>query len=52
MKGVFEGLLQKNGESYKLLSSMAVMIKTSAANHIILRVLLNGILPVNRIENR
>jgi hypothetical protein len=23
MKGVFEGLLQKNGESYKLLSSMA-----------------------------
>jgi hypothetical protein len=52
MKGVFESLLQKNGESYKLLSSMAVMIETSAANHMTLRVLLNGILPVNRIENR
>jgi hypothetical protein len=28
MKGVFEGLLQKNGKSYKLLFSMAVMILT------------------------
>jgi hypothetical protein len=49
MKGVFEGLLQKNGESYKLLSSMAGMTETSAARHIILKVLLNAILPVNRI---
>jgi hypothetical protein len=52
MKGLFEGLLQNNGESYKLLSSMAVMIETSAENHMTLRVLQNGILPVNRIENR
>jgi hypothetical protein len=43
MKGVFEGLLQRNGDSYKLLSSMAVMIETSAANHTTFRVLLNGI---------
>jgi hypothetical protein len=52
MKGVFEGILQKNGEGYKLFSSMAVMIKTSAENHMTLRVLLKGILPVNRIDNR
>ena len=36
MLGVFEGLLQKNGANNKLPSSMAVMIKTSAANHMIL----------------
>ena len=49
MKGVFEGLLQKNGESYKLLSSMAGMTETSAASLMILKVLLNAISPVNRI---
>jgi hypothetical protein len=49
MKGVFEGILQKNGKSYKLLSSMAGMIETTAASNMILKVLLNGILPVNRI---
>jgi hypothetical protein len=52
MKGVFECLLQKYGGSYKLLSSMAGMIKTSAASHMILKFILNGILPVNRIGNR
>ena len=49
MKGVFEGLLQKNGESYKLLSCMAGMTETSAASLMILKVLLNAISPVNRI---
>jgi hypothetical protein len=49
MKGVFEGLLQENGESYKLFSSMAVMTETSAASLMILKVLLNAISPVNRI---
>ena len=49
MKGVFEGLLQKNGESYKLLSRMAGMTETSAASLMILKVLLNAISPVNRI---
>jgi hypothetical protein len=33
MKGIFEGLLQKNRKSYKLLFSMAGMTETSAANH-------------------
>jgi hypothetical protein len=51
MKGVLECLSQKNGGSYKLLStcSMAGMIETSAASHIIFKVLLNGFLPLNRI---
>ena len=49
MIGVFEGLLQKNGESYKLLSCMAGMTETSAASLMILKVLLNAISPVNRI---
>ena len=49
MKGVFEGLLQKNGESYKLLSRMAEVTETSAASLMILKVLLNAISPVNRI---
>ena len=48
MKGLFEGLLQKNRKSYKLLFSMAGMTETSAANHMVLRILINGILPVNR----
>jgi hypothetical protein len=48
MKGVFEGILQKNGKSYKLLSSLVGMTETSAASHMIFKVLLNGILPVNR----
>ena len=52
MKGVFECLSQKYGGSYKLLSSMAGMIETSAAIHMILEFILNGILPVNQIENR
>jgi hypothetical protein len=39
MKGVFEGLSQKNGESYKLLSRMAGMTKTLAASLMILKVL-------------
>jgi hypothetical protein len=46
MKGLFEFFLQKNGESYKILSSMAGMIETSAANHMIFRFLLNGIFPM------
>jgi hypothetical protein len=50
MKGVFEFLSQKYGGSYKLLSSMAEMIETSAASHMIFKFILNGILPVNRIE--
>jgi hypothetical protein len=52
MKGLFEGILQKNGESYKLLSNMARMTETSAASNMILKVLLNAISPVNRIYNR
>jgi hypothetical protein len=48
MKGLFEGLLQKNRESYKFLFSMTGMTKTSAANNLVLRILINGILPVNR----
>jgi hypothetical protein len=31
--------------------SLAGMIETSAASHMILKVILNGILPVNRISN-
>ncbi len=47
IKVVIEGLLQKNGESYKLLSRIAGMTKTSAASLMILKVLLNAISPVN-----
>jgi hypothetical protein len=36
MKGVFECLSQKYGGSYKLLSSMAGMIETSAASQMII----------------
>jgi hypothetical protein len=43
MKGVFECLSHKYGGSYKLLFSRAGMIETS-------EFILNGILPVNRIE--
>ena len=56
LKGVpngMKGLSQKNGKSYKLLlvytCSMAGMIETSTASHMILKVLLNGISSVNRI---
>jgi hypothetical protein len=49
MKGVFEGLLQKKSESYKLSFSMTGMTETSAASHIVLKVLLNAISLVNRI---
>jgi hypothetical protein len=49
MKGVFECLSQKYGGSYKHFYSTAGMIETSAASHMILKVILNGILPVNRI---
>jgi hypothetical protein len=41
MKGLFEGFSLKNGKSYKLLSSITEMIKTSAASHMMLKVLLN-----------
>jgi hypothetical protein len=37
MKGLFEGLLQKNSKSYKLLFSMAGMTETSAANQMIFK---------------
>ena len=46
MKGDFEGNFQKNGKSYKLFSSMARMIETSATSHMILKVIPNGISPV------
>ena len=49
MKGLFEGILQKTSESYKLLFSMAGMTETSAASLMNLKVLLNAISPVNRI---
>ena len=52
MKGVFECISQKYGGSYKLLSSIAGMIETSAASHMILKFILNGSLPENWIENR
>ena len=67
MKIVFECLSHKYGGSYKLLFSRAGMIETSAASHfpyshgiltkvwigdMILKFILNGILPLNRIENR
>ena len=48
MKGLFERILPKTRQSYKLLFSMAEMTETSAANHMVLRILINGILPVNR----
>jgi hypothetical protein len=48
MKGLFEGILQKMRKSYKLLLSMTEMSKISAANHMVLKILINGILPVNR----
>jgi hypothetical protein len=48
MKGLFEGLLQKNRKSYKLIFGMTGITETSAANHMVLKILINGILPVNR----
>jgi hypothetical protein len=43
MKNVFECLSQKYGGSYKLLSGLTGMIETSAAIHMILKFILNGI---------
>jgi hypothetical protein len=42
MKGVFKGILQKTGKSYKFLFILVGMIETLAASHMILKVLLNG----------